>query len=135
MTSTCTFCGKGELRDEARPVEYEYKGQTIVVEQPGRYCSSCGEAVLEPHHLRSTERQLTALRAKAEGLLGPDEIRTIRERLGLSQEAAGLRLGGGKKAFAKYEHGDVLVSRAMNNLLCLLAKDPRLLDDIEAPAA
>ena len=39
--------------------------------------------------------------------LEPDEIRAIRERLGLSQVEAGELLGGGPRAFTKYEAGTI----------------------------
>ena len=35
----------------------------------------------------------------------PDRIRAIRERLRLTQEEAGALLGGGPRAFTKYESG------------------------------
>ena len=39
--------------------------------------------------------------------LAPEEIRAIRERLGLSQVEAGELLGGGPRAFTKYESGTI----------------------------
>ena len=42
--------------------------------------------------------------------LDPDQIRTIREGLGLSQREAGNLLGGGPNAFAKYESGTLAPS-------------------------
>ena len=37
--------------------------------------------------------------------ISPDEIRAIREGLGLTQVEAGELLGGGPRAFTKYEAG------------------------------
>ena len=45
---------------------------------------------------------------------------------------AGLLLGGGKRAFQKYENGDVLPSRAISNLLRLLSNNPALLKTLPA---
>jgi len=39
--------------------------------------------------------------------LTPDDIRRIRETLGLSQAEAGEILGGGPRAFTKYENGTI----------------------------
>jgi len=39
--------------------------------------------------------------------LSPDDIRRIRESLGLSQAEAGEVLGGGPRAFTKYESGTI----------------------------
>lgn len=49
------------------------------------------------------------------------EIRAIRKKLKLTQVQAGTILGGGKKAFQKYESGEILPSRAISNLLRVLA--------------
>ena len=38
--------------------------------------------------------------------IAPDEIRNIRERLGLTQVEAGELIGGGPRAFTKYRVGD-----------------------------
>ena len=57
-------------------------------------------------------------------ILTPDEIRATRERLGLSQREAGRLLGGGPRAFAKYEAGTVNPSAASNNLLLVLRSNP-----------
>jgi len=66
----------------------------------------------------------------------------IRERLKLSQRRAGELLGGGTRAFQKYESGGQQVSVPMANLLRLLDRDPRRLaeitgsksDSVSAPA-
>lgn len=57
------------------------------------------------------------------------EIRAIRKKLKLTQIQAGTILGG-KKAFQKYESGEILPSRAISNLLRVLAAQPSLLQTI-----
>ena len=57
----------------------------------------------------------------------PDEIRSIREYLGLSQVEAGELIGGGLRAFTKYEAGAVKPSASVVNLLRLLEADPTLI--------
>jgi HTH-type transcriptional regulator/antitoxin MqsA len=57
-------------------------------------------------------------------------VASIRERLKLSQRRAGELLGGGPRAFQKYESGEQQVSVPMANLLRLLDKDPRRLADL-----
>ncbi len=54
----------------------------------------------------------------------PEEIRAIRVHLGLSQVEAGELLGGGPRAFTKYEAGTVKPSASVINLLRLLEADP-----------
>ena len=54
----------------------------------------------------------------------PDEIRAIREYLGLSQVDAGELLGGGPRAFTKYEAGTVTPAASVVSLLRLLEANP-----------
>ena len=56
--------------------------------------------------------------------LSPDDIRRIREGLGLTQVEAGELLGGGPRAFTKYENGTIRPTAAVSNLLRLLEKAP-----------
>ena len=60
-------------------------------------------------------------------MLKPEEIRRIRKRLGLAQTEAGQMIGGGPRAFQKYESGDLLPSRAISSALTLLDHDPKAL--------
>ena len=54
----------------------------------------------------------------------PEEIRSIRERLGLTQVKAGELLGGGPRAFAKYEAGTIKPAASVINLLHVLDAQP-----------
>ena len=54
----------------------------------------------------------------------PKEIKEIRQSLGLSQAEAGRLLGGGPRAFAKYESGSVRPSVPLVNMLKLLQIRP-----------
>ena len=61
--------------------------------------------------------------AKTELEITPDEIRAIRERLGLTQVQAGELIGGGPRAFTKYESGISKPSAALVRLLRVLDAD------------
>lgn len=60
--------------------------------------------------------------------IAPEEIRAIRQRLGLTQVEAGELLGGGPRAFTKYESDVVRPAASVINLLRLLEADPTFLD-------
>lgn len=59
--------------------------------------------------------------------LTPTQIRAIRERLGLTQLQAGELLGGGPRAFTKYEAGSVKPAASVVALLRLLDANPSML--------
>ena len=65
--------------------------------------------------------------------LDPEEIRAIRERLGLSQAEAGQLIGGGPRAFTKYEAGTVKPAAAVVKLLRLLERNPDLIGQLRTP--
>lgn len=110
-----------------RPITLTYKGESITFDMPGWYCDQSEESIHTGEDMKVSDRMLNRLKARSEGLLEPEEIRSIRKRLHLSQEAAGLMIGGGPRAFQKYESGDLLPSRAASSALALLAHDPKTL--------
>ena len=67
--------------------------------------------------------------------LEPDQIRIIREGLGLSQREAGQLLGGGPNAFAKYESGALAPAAALANLLLVLKDNPGALGTLRPDRA
>lgn len=117
-----------ELKRDIRPFTITYQGHSKTFDMPGWYPSNdeC-EATFTQDDLKVYDKAIKELKAEAEHLLLPTEIRSIRKRLKLTQIQAGLILGGGKRAFQKYESGDVLPSRAISNLLRLLSSNPALL--------
>ena len=110
-----------------RRTPVEYRHGSVTVDLPGWYPDGDGDGLHDATDMRLLDRALNRLKAEAEGLPDADEIRRIRRRLRLSQRRAGELLGGGPRAFQKYEAGDVLVSRPMANLLKLLDAEPSLL--------
>ena len=59
-----------------------------------------------------------------------DEIRAIRQNLGLTQAEAGELLGGGPRAFTKYESGAIKPSASIVKLLHLLEANPRMIENL-----
>jgi HTH-type transcriptional regulator/antitoxin MqsA len=116
---------------DVRPHTVEYRGRKRVVSLSGWWPEGKeGEGIVEGRDMDAADKALRELKAEAEGLLTPVEVRQIRLRLRLSQRRASELLGGGPRAFQKYESGDVLVSRAMTQLLRLLDRDPKRLQEL-----
>jgi HTH-type transcriptional regulator / antitoxin MqsA len=119
----CLKTGAPMHRD-VRPMTLNYKDESITFDMPGWYCDQCGESVHTGKDMKLSDRMLNLIKARSDGLLEPDEIRRIRKKLRMTQEAAGLMIGGGARAFQKYESGDLLPSRAIISSLVLLDNDP-----------
>src|SRR5208283_3121550 len=82
------------MRRDVRPMTLTYKGESITFDQPGWYCDQSDEGILVGKDLKISDQMLNRLKARSEGLLEPEEIRRIRKKLRLTQEAAGLVIGG-----------------------------------------
>ncbi len=104
-----------------------YKGESLTFDMPGWYCEQSEESIHTGEDMKVSDRMLNLLKSRYEGLLEPVEIRRIRKKLHLTQETAGLLIGGGPRAFQKYESGDLLPSRAVSSALVLLDHDPEAL--------
>ena len=112
------------MQRAVRPMMLDYKGAQITFDMPGWYCDSSDESIHTGEDMKVSDRALNRLKAATEGLPLPEEIKRIRTKLGLTQEAAGELIGGGPRAFQKYEAGDLLPSRAIGSALALLDHDP-----------
>jgi HTH-type transcriptional regulator/antitoxin MqsA len=109
-----------------------YKGLEREVVEQGWFPEDGGDGdgVLVGDDMEPGDRALAEIRAEIAATLQPHEVRAIRLRLKLSQRKASELLGGGPRAFQKYESGEVAVSKPMANLLRLLDRDPARLKEL-----
>lgn len=107
-----------------RPVTLTYRDRSVVIDMPGWYAEGVGDGIHDGEDMKVSDRALHRLKAEAEGLLLPEDIRRIRRKLGLSQRDAGLVIGGGPNAFQKYEAGDIVASQAISSALRMLDAHP-----------
>jgi HTH-type transcriptional regulator/antitoxin MqsA len=122
-----------ERTTRKRTIRYQERSKEIA--QPAWWCGKCGEGVLESRDSVVADRAFATLKARAEGVLDPAAIARVRARLKLTQRRAGKILGGGARAFQRYESGAVVVSLPMSNLLRLLDERPELLSSLMPPSA
>ncbi len=130
---SCPSCGARMLYKKRADV-IRYKGDSRTIQTLGWWCTKCDEAILTGDPLVAHERAFLELKAKVEGVLAPREVEKVRAALGLSQRKASELLGGGPRAFQKYESGSQTPSVPMSHLLRLLARDPSRLQELPRPA-
>jgi HTH-type transcriptional regulator/antitoxin MqsA len=128
-TQPCPECGSA-MQYEKHDDVLEYLGKRRTIKTLGWWCTRCDEAILTGEPLVRHERAFLELKAVVDGVLGPQEVANAREKLGLSQRKAGEVLGGGPRAFQKYESGKQSVSTPMSHLLRLLENDPSRLAEL-----
>jgi HTH-type transcriptional regulator/antitoxin MqsA len=109
---------------------FDYLGVPDKVRVTGWWCDQCGESILTGEDLKKYSLAFQTLKARVDQVLSPAEVAKVRERLGLSQRKAGELLGGGPRAFYKYESGEQTPSVPMSHLLRLLDHDPNRIQEI-----
>lgn len=125
----CPECEKGTLRPIVYSDVITYNGKPLQVDElEGCLCDVCGADPVLPDQARRNSARFTDARRRADGLLVGEEIRAIREQLGLSQADAAALFGGGPNAFSKYERGEVMQSVAMDRLLKVTVYVPGALE-------
>jgi len=86
---------------------YHVRGEPIEIEAEVVVCQKCGNKIFdEKRDSRNLEKAYSHYRTK-HNLLPPDEIRTIREKYGLSQRALSRLLGWGEITIHRYESGAI----------------------------
>lgn len=98
-------------------------------------CLRCDEVVLRFSDARRLQEDAIALYRKKHGLLSADEIRTIRERFGLTQSELARLLHLGANTISRWESGRNVQTEAMEMLLRLLRDLPGSLDYLREHAA
>jgi DNA-binding transcriptional regulator YiaG len=104
-----------------------YRNSVTLYETPGlkyRYHRPAGtpHGAHRPSHSSGPAEPLNQAWEPA---LEPEEIRRIRKKLGPNQARAAELIGGGPRAFQKYEAGDLTPNQATGSALSLLDHAPR----------
>lgn len=129
----CPICGGADLKHETRDVEYEYKGNPLVVKDiTGDFCDACGEVIYNAEMSAKFSTAVADFHRKVNAKeVDPVFIATVRKRLNLDQRQAAEIFGGGANAFSRYETGRVAPPRPLIMLFKALDKHPEILDEIK----
>src|SRR5262249_28623596 len=87
-------------------------------------CTACGETYFGPEAGRIRHNAI----CRALKLLTPDQIKSIRERFQMTQRDFEKHTGIGEATVSRWERGRLLQSRAHDNFLRLLGKNPSNLE-------
>lgn len=125
--SKCPECG-GKISESLGPLEVPLRGQSVEVAGiPHGLCSGCGETYLGIEEMEQLQKAAVDQARQAQGLLRPDEIRSLRVALGnISQTRLEHLLGVGAKTVVRWEKGTVFQSATADRLMRLLRAKPEL---------
>jgi len=99
---------------------YNVRGEPIEIEAEVVICQKCREKIFDEERDSRNFEKAYSLYRKKHNLLPPDEIRTIREKYGLSQRALARLLGWGEITIHRYENG-AIQDNAHDSLLRFVA--------------
>ena len=131
--AVCPQCDEGALHPATYTDSFKHGG--VEVEVSGLQCFECdvcGAETLSREQIVANQSLIADAKRQKSGLLRADEIRSIRNRLGLSQKDASQLFGGGGNAFSKYERGVVIQSEPMDMLLRLVSEVPAAFEYLKA---
>ena len=124
----CPICTQ-QLQSTSVTETFTYKN--VSMEYPDyvvHRCSGCGEEFVGSQTIKDSSRRIRDFHREVDGFLTSTKIKEIRMRLGYTQDDFSRILGGGDKAFARYENGDVTQAKSMDNLLRILDAMPQAIE-------
>lgn len=126
MTETRIHPETGKLlRRGVRPQMVSFGSMTRTVESPGWYPDDDSEPIHTGADLVESDRVFRELRAAYAA-----HVRKVRKQLNLTQEEAGRLIGGGRRAFQKYESGATPPSDAAIGLIEILRRHPEEIETL-----
>lgn len=116
------------LKRDVRPMLVQYGSLSREVQLPGWYADPDDDnSIHNGVDMKAVDEAFAELR-KAYAA----HVRKVRLSLNLTQEEAGEIIGGGKRAFQKYESGKAPPSDAAVGLIEILARSPKQLEVLRA---
>ncbi len=126
MTQTRIHPETGQvLRRDTRVQTVSVGSMSREVEVPGWYPEDDGDSIHSGAELQALDRAYLELRAAYAA-----RVKAVRKKLGLTQEEAGRIIGGGRRAFQKYESGATPPSEAAVGLIEILDRHPEELETL-----
>lgn len=131
----CPICGTGKARKVRTAYRTNYAGQPVSLTDVEMFrCSECQEEFFSPEQARSVSVEVKNAVRQQFGLLSPERIVAIREKLRLTQAELEYLFDQGPKVVTRWESGRVIQNQNADMLLRLLDRKPELLDVIRAIA-
>lgn len=137
----CSQCQQGEMR-EGRVENYDASAMVglasvVLLGAPALVCNHCAQVMFEGKIVDAITNDLARLIVRQGDDLRPDEIRFLRELLGMTQAELAERLGVSRATINRWETGNDLVgsvqSLALRTLVAWSLDDAALAREIGGP--
>ncbi len=125
----CVICG-GSAKIVTEKKQARYRDEVVEVTQELYRCESCQEGFVTPEQARNHVRAVKNEIRKKYGLLSPERIVEIRNKLGLTQVQLEDLLNAGSKVVVRWESGKVIQGSGHDTMLRLLEQYPSELEHV-----
>lgn len=131
----CHECGS-PMREKQASLKFPVNGEEISVpDSPHLNCPKCHEVVLRFDDARKLRRRALEIYRQKYGLLSADDIRSIRERFGLTQAELARLLRLGANTISRWEAARNVQTASMDVLLRMIRDIPGTLAYLRTLAA
>lgn len=133
--NACPGCG-GRMREKRGRLKLPVNGEDITVPEATHLaCPKCHEVVLRFDDARRLRQRALEIYRAEYGLLTADDIRSIRERFGLTQAELAHLLRLGSNTISRWEVGRNVQTASLDMLLRMIRDLPGSLDYLRRHAA
>ena len=113
----CPACQNGKLDKIIKDIVLTYKKKQKVLKSKKVFkCELCDFEGLTKKSSRDIEKGLTDFRRDVDGLLSSDQLKQIRQRLGLNKKKMAWLLSVNAKTIGRYESGKITQSHQIDRL-------------------
>ena len=131
----CPSCGTA-MREKRGKLTLPVNGEEVTVRDASHLrCPRCAEAVLRFDEVRQLRQRAFEIYRKKYGLLSVEEIRSLRERLDLTQAALARLLRLGSNTISRWEAGRNVQTASLDVLLRLIRDLPGSIEYLRRHAA
>jgi putative zinc finger/helix-turn-helix YgiT family protein len=125
---TCPVCDTGKAKKIKTAYRTKYDGQVVSLPSVEMFrCSDCQEEFFSPEQARAVSVEVKNAVRQMYGLLSPERIVAIREKLRLTQVELENLFDQGPKVVTRWENGRVIQNKNADTMLRVLERDPRFL--------
>jgi len=133
--NACPECGT-PMRERQGSLKFPVNGEQIAVTRsPHLICPECHEIVLRFDDARKLRQRALEIYRQQYGLLSTEEIRSIRERFGLTQTELARLLRLGANTISRWEAARNVQTASMDMLLRVIRDLPGSIDYLRRHAA
>jgi len=113
----CPACQKGKLDEARKDLLFKYRNRTKKFQNEKVFkCNICDYEGLSLETNKRIEKELTDFRRKIDGLMTSDQLKRIRESLGLNKKRMAELLAVNAKTVGRYENGKITQSEQIDKL-------------------